>query len=155
MKELSKSLNLVCKIEIKIPENGEKIQPGIAYLSPGGKHMKVVMKNNIPYIKIFKGEPVNFCMPSVDVLFFSAAEVYKNQLLGILLTGLGDDGAAGLEAIKKEGGKTIAESEQTCVVYGMPKAAVKRDAARLILPNYEIKDHMIKFAEKMKKKIPN
>ncbi len=155
MKELSKSLNQVCKIEIKIPENGEKIQPGIAYLSPGGKHMKVVLKNNFPCIKIFKGEPVNFCMPSVDVLFFSAANVYKNQILGILLTGLGDDGAAGLEAIKKEGGKTIAESEQTCVVYGMPKAAVKRGAANLILPNYEIKDHMINFTKMMKINIPN
>lgn len=155
MKELSKSLNQVCKIEIKIPENGEKIQPGIAYLSPGGKHMKVILKNNFPCIKIFKGEPVNFCMPSVDVLFFSAANVYKNQILGILLTGLGDDGAAGLEAIKKEGGKTIAESEQTCVVYGMPKAAVKRGAANLILPNYEIKDHMINFTKMMKINIPN
>ncbi|MFX0024034.1 MAG: chemotaxis-specific protein-glutamate methyltransferase CheB [Candidatus Hermodarchaeota archaeon] len=155
MKELSKSLNQVCKIEIKIPENGEEIQPGIAYLSPGGKHMKVVRKNNIPFIKIFKGEPVNFCIPSVDVLFFSAAKVYKNQILGILLTGLGDDGAAGLEAIKKEGGKTIAESEQTCVVYGMPKAAVKRGAANLIVPNYEIKDHMMNFAKKMKNNIPD
>ncbi len=155
MKELSRSLNQVCKIEIKIPENGEKIQPGIAYLSPGGKHMKVVLKNNIPCIRTFKGEPVNFCMPSVDVLFFSVAEVYKNQLLGILLTGLGDDGAAGLEAIKKKGGKTIAESEQTCVVYGMPKAAVKRGAANLIVPNYEINEHMIIFAKKMKNYIPN
>ena len=147
MKELSKSLNQVCSIEIKIPVNGEKILPGIAYLSPGGKHMKVVQRNNGLYIKTFKGEPVNFCMPSVDVLFFSVAEVYKNYALGILLTGLGDDGAAGLDAIKKEGGKTIAESEQTCVVYGMPKAAVKRGAAELVVPNYSIKDYMIKFAK--------
>ena len=146
MKELSKSLNQVCKIQIKIPVNGEKILPGIAYLSPGGKHMKVVLRNNIPCIKIFKGEPLNFCMPSVDVLFFSAAEIYKNQVLGILLTGLGEDGAAGLEAIKNEGGKTIAESEETCVVYGMPRAAVKRAAAKLVLPNYQIKNFMIKYS---------
>ena len=148
MKELSKSLNQVCDIEIKIPVNGEEILPGIAYLSPGGKHMKVIQRNNKPCIKTFKGEPVNFCMPSVDVLFLSAAEVYKNQILGILLTGLGDDGAAGLEAIKKEGGKTIAESEETCVVFGMPKAAVKRGAANLVVPNYLVKDHMINFARK-------
>jgi len=145
MKELSKSLNQVCDIEIKIPVNGEKILPGIAYLSPGGKHMKVVQRNKNPYIKTFKGEPVNFCMPSVDVLFFSVAEVYKNQAMGILLTGLGDDGAAGLEAIKKASGKTIAESEQTCVVYGMPKAAIKRGAADLVVPNYSIKNYMMKF----------
>ena len=155
MKELSKSLNQICNIEIKIPVNGEKILPGKAYLSPGGKHMKVVLRNNIPCIKIFKGEPVNFCMPSVDVLFFSAAEVYKNQILGILLTGLGEDGAAGLEAIKKQGGKTIAESEQTCVVYVMPKAAVKRGAANFIVPNYEIKDHMMRFTKRKEINITN
>jgi len=147
MKELSKSLNHVCDLEIKIPINGEKILPGIAYLSPGGKHMKVLQRNNTPYIKIFKGDPVNYCMPSVDVLFFSVAEIYKDQALGILLTGLGDDGAAGLEAIKKAGSKTIAESESTCVVYGMPKAAVKRGAADLVLPNYSIRDYMMKFTK--------
>ncbi len=146
MKELSKSLNQICKIEVKIPVNGEKILPGVAYLSPGGNHMKVVLKNNKPSIEIFKGEPVNFCMPSVDVLFFSAAEVYKNQILGILLTGLGNDGADGLKAIKNEGGNTIAESEETCVVYGMPKAAVERDAAKMVIPNYKVKDFMLKFA---------
>ncbi|MFX0082332.1 MAG: chemotaxis-specific protein-glutamate methyltransferase CheB [Candidatus Hodarchaeota archaeon] len=147
MKQLAKSLNDVCEIEIKIPVNGEKIQPEKVYLSPGGNHMQVVMRNNSPCIKIFKGEPVNFCMPSVDVLFFSVAEIYKQHSMGILLTGLGDDGAAGLDAIKLAGGKTIAESEETCVVYGMPKAAVKSGAAKLILPNYQIRDYMMKFAK--------
>ncbi|MFX1418616.1 MAG: chemotaxis-specific protein-glutamate methyltransferase CheB [Promethearchaeota archaeon] len=148
MKELSKSLNQVCNIKIKIPVNGEEILPGIGYLSPGGKHMKVVLKNNKPFIKIFKGDPVNFCIPSVDVLFFSVAEVYKDQILGILLTGLGDDGAAGLEAIKNMGGNTIAESEQTCVVYGMPKAAIKRGAAKKVLPNYNIPQNIIEFGRR-------
>ena len=110
--------------------------------------MEVILNNNKPSIKIFKGEPVNFCMPSVDVLFFSAAEVYKNQILGILLTGLGDDGAEGLKAIKNRGGTTIAESEETCVVYGMPKAAVKKDAAKFVVPNYKVKDFMLKFERK-------
>lgn len=155
MKELSKSLNQICNIEIKIPENGEKILPGKAYLSPGGKHMEVTLRNNIPCIKIFKGKAVNFCMPSVDVLFLSAAKVYKNHTLGILLTGLGEDGAVGLEAIKNEGGTTIAESEQTCIVYGMPKAAVKRGAASFIIPNYEIKNYMVRFASRMKINISN
>jgi two-component system chemotaxis response regulator CheB len=148
MKQFAKSLNDTCEIEVKIPLDGEKIQPRTVYLSPGGNHMKVVLRNNSPYIKIFQGEPVNYCIPSVDVLFFSAAEVYKKQAMGILLTGLGNDGAAGLDAIKNEGGKSIAESEETCIVYGMPKAAVKRGAAKLILPNYKIKDYMLKFAQK-------
>ncbi|MFX0030242.1 MAG: chemotaxis-specific protein-glutamate methyltransferase CheB [Candidatus Hermodarchaeota archaeon] len=147
MKQFAKSLNEVCEIEIKIPLDGEKIHSGKVYLSPGGNHMEVVLRNNSPHIKIYKGKPVNFCMPSVDVLFFSAAKIYKQHALGILLTGLGDDGAAGLDAIKKSGGKTIAESEETCVVYGMPKAAIKRGAAKLVLPNYQIRDYMMKFAK--------
>lgn len=150
MKELAKSLNKVCSIEVKIPSNGEEILPGIVYLSPGGKHMEVILRSKTPRIKIFKGEPVNFCIPSVDVLFNSAAKVYKNDAVGILLTGLGDDGAAGLEAIKNEGGQTIAESEETCVVYGMPKAAIKRKAAKLVLPNYKISAYMINYTSQLK-----
>ena len=148
MKQLAKSLNDVCEIEIKIPVNGEKIQSGKVYLSPGANHMQVVLRNNIPCIKIFKGKPVNFCMPSVDVLFFSTAEVYKQHTMGILLTGLGNDGAAGLDAIKSAGGKTIAESEETCVVYGMPKAAVKIGAAKLVIPRYSISPEITRFARK-------
>jgi len=147
MKQLAKSLDDSCEIDIKIPINGEKIQARKAYLSPGGNHMKVILRNNIPCIKIFKGDPVNYCIPSVDVLFFSVAEVYKQHAMGVLLTGLGNDGAAGLEAIKNKGGKSIAESEETCIVYGMPKAAVKRGAAKLILPSYKIGDHIMKFAQ--------
>ena len=155
MTQLSKSLNQICQIEVKIPENGEKIHPGTAYLSPGGKHMKVVLRKSVPHIKTFVGKPVNFCMPSVDVLFFSAAEVYKDGTLGVLLTGLGDDGAAGLKAIKSIGGKTVAESEETCVVYGMPKAAVKIGAAQLIVPSYKIKDYIINFGRKFSKNLSN
>ncbi|MHA1988014.1 MAG: protein-glutamate methylesterase/protein-glutamine glutaminase [Promethearchaeota archaeon] len=150
MKQLSKSLDQVCTIKVKIAEDGEKILPGNVYLSPGGRHMKVVARSSKPYIKTFDDKPVNFCKPSVDVLFFSAAEVYKSHTLGILLTGLGNDGAQGLKAIKSKGGITIAESEETSVIYGMPKAAVKIGAvtANNILPNYKINDYMIKFAKK-------
>ncbi len=148
MKQFAQSLDHLCKLPVKIADNGEKIQPGMIYLSPGGKHMKIDVINHKSYIKTFEGKPVNFCMPSVDVLFFSAAETYKNHTLGIILTGLGEDGAAGLEAIKTQGGKTIAESEETCVLYGMPKAAAKRGAASLILPNYKIHGYMIKYAIK-------
>ncbi len=151
MKQLSKSLDQVCTIKVKIAEDGEKILPSNVYLSPGGRHMKVVAKNGKPYIKIIDDKPVNFCKPSVDVLFFSAAETYKNHTLGILLTGLGNDGAQGLKAIKSKGGKTIAESEETSVIYGMPKAAVKIGAvpANMVLPNYKINDYMINFAKKI------
>ena len=148
MKQFAESLDNLCKLHVVVAENGEKIQPGMIYLSPGGKHMEINVINNQSYIKTFVGKPVNFCIPSVDVLFFSAAKTYKNHTLGIILTGLGEDGAAGLEAIRSQGGKTIAESEETCVLYGMPKAAAKRGAASLILPNYQIHEYMIKYARK-------
>ncbi len=148
MKQLSKSLDQVCEINVKIPDDGERILPGNVYLSPGGKHTKIITIKNRPHIRISDDKPVNFCKPSVDVLFFSAAEIYKNNVMGILLTGLGDDGARGLKAIKNNGGKTIAESEETCVIYGMPRAAAKLGAANLILPVYKVHDYMIKFATK-------
>jgi two-component system chemotaxis response regulator CheB len=148
MKQFALSLDELCNLPVKIAENSEKIKPGVIYLSPGAKHMKIQAMNGEPRIKIFEDKPVNFCIPSVDVLFFSASKVYKNHTLGILLTGMGEDGAAGLEAIKSEGGKTIAESEETCVLYGMPKAAMERGAASLILPNYNIPSYMMKYAKK-------
>ncbi len=85
-------------------------------------------------------------MPSIDVLFISAAKVYKRRVLGILLTGMGVDGVIGLGVIQKFGGKTIVESKETCAVYGMPKNAIKEGIVDIILPNYEIGSSIMKFA---------
>ncbi|MFX1480496.1 MAG: chemotaxis protein CheB [Promethearchaeota archaeon] len=145
MRQFVTSLRNICNLKVKIGLNYEDIQPGIIYFSPGDKHMQVTVKNNIPCIRTFEGEPVNFCRPSVDVLFYSTARIYKNKTLGILLTGMGKDGVNGLQAIKAEGGKTVAESKETSVLYGMPKVAAETGAADLILPNYEIVDEMLKF----------
>ena len=125
------------------------IQPGIIYLSPGGIHMEIIVINDKPSMRIFEGERVNYCRPSVDVLFYSAARVYKNHTLGILLTGMGRDGVNGLLAIKSMGGITIAESEETSILYGMPKVAKESNAADYIVPNYEIVNYMINFAKKL------
>lgn len=145
MRQFATSLKNICKANVKIGMNNEEIKSGIIYLSPGDMHMQVIVKDNKPCIRTYEGEPVNFCRPSVDVLFFSTARVYKEKTLGILLTGMGTDGASGLKAIKQEGGKTIAESEETSILYGMPKAAAESGAADLILPNYKIVDEIIKF----------
>ena len=145
MRQFVTSVRNICKLEVKIGLNYEEIQPGIIYFSPGDKHMQVTVKNSKTCIRTFEGEPVNFCRPSVDVLFYSTARVYKEKTLGILLTGMGKDGVNGLQAIKAEGGKTIAESEETSILYGMPKVAAETGAADLILPNYNIVDEMIKF----------
>jgi two-component system chemotaxis response regulator CheB len=84
-------------------------------------------------------------MPSIDVLFFSAAKIFRNRTMGILLTGMGSDGVNGLGAIKRVGGKTIAEAEETCILYAMPKFAAEKGFADFILPNYEMKEKITSF----------
>ncbi|MFX1567945.1 MAG: chemotaxis protein CheB [Promethearchaeota archaeon] len=145
MRQFATSLKSICKARVKIGMNYEEIEPGIIYISPGDKHMQVTVKNDKPYIRTFEGEPVNFCRPSVDVLFYSTARVYRENTLGILLTGMGRDGVEGLRAIKALGGTTIAESEETSILYGMPKVAAETGAAELIIPNHQIIDEMIRF----------
>ncbi|MFX1273602.1 MAG: chemotaxis protein CheB [Promethearchaeota archaeon] len=149
MRQFAVNLKRDCNLSVKIPRNGEQIEPQTIYVSPGGYHMEIIVLSNKPCIRIFEGEPVNFCRPSVDVLFNSAARVYRNHTLGILLTGMGKDGVNGLLAIKKMGGKTIAESEETSILYGMPKMAKESKAADNILPNYKIKNYMINFAKRL------
>jgi len=149
MRQFAVNLRDKCALKIKIGKNGELIQPGIIYLAQGDKHMQIIERNGKPYIRIFDGEPVNFCRPSVDVLFYSAARVYKNQTIGILLTGMGNDGVDGLKAIKQMGGKTISESVETAVLFGMPKVAAERGVSDFIIPNYLISNYMVKFAKKL------
>jgi len=139
------NLNSECNLKIKVARDGEPLQNGIGYIAPGDMHMEISVKNSKPSIKLYKGKPVNFCMPSIDILFFSAAKIYRSRTMGILLTGMGADGVNGLGAIQKVGGKTIAESEETCILYAMPKFAAEKGLADFILPNYLVKDYIIKF----------
>ena len=150
MNQFAQTLNDLCKIEVKVGENDERVRPGVAYFSPGDKHMEIVVKNNKTYIRTFEGPPVNFCIPSVDVLFYSLARIYKDHAMGIILTGLGNDGAAGLGLIRDMRGRTLAESQETSIVYGMPKVAAQKGAAQIIVPNYQVEGYMIKFARKFK-----
>jgi two-component system chemotaxis response regulator CheB len=148
MGRFAESLDTFTDLDVKLGKNGEKIDPGVVYLSPGGKHMEIVLRNNKPHIRTFDDQPINYCKPSADPLFFSAARIFKKRALGIILTGLGNDGVAGLKAIKSEGGLTIAESKETSIVYGMPKVAAESDAAQIITPNYMIKNYILKFDKK-------
>ena len=145
MRQFVVSLKDVCKLNVRLGNNYEEIQPGTIYFSPGDKHMQVTVKNYKPCIRTFEGEPINFCRPSVDVLFYSTARIFKSKTLGVLLTGMGKDGVAGLHAIKSEGGRTIAESAETSILYGMPKVAAETGAADIILPNYKIIDEIKHF----------
>ncbi|MFX0029972.1 MAG: CheB methylesterase domain-containing protein, partial [Candidatus Hermodarchaeota archaeon] len=144
------NLALECNLKIKVASDGEFLRNGTVYLAPGEKHMEITIKDNKPCIKIYKGAPVNFCMPSIDILFFSAAKIYRNRTMGILLTGMGSDGVEGLGAIQRLGGKTITESEETSILFAMPKFAAEKGFADLVLANYQIQEEIIKFDKGIK-----
>ncbi len=125
----ARRLDELSPLRVKEAQSGDLLQPGRVLICPGSRHMKV---KRLPMgdIAVLSDEPrVNGHRPSVDVLLRSVAEEFRGQAIGVLMTGMGDDGAEGLGAIKKEGGMTIAQSEESCVVYGMPKAAIERGYA--------------------------
>jgi len=136
----AKRLDETCPIRVKEAQSGDLLLAGRALICPGNRHMKV-KKLPLGNVAILSEEaPVNGHRPSVDVLFHSVADVFGSQVMGILMTGMGEDGAAGLGEIRTAGGTTVAQSQATCVVFGMPKAAIERGYAMRVadlqdLPN--------------------
>jgi len=118
-------LNRLCKIEVREARHGDRIQPGLALLAPGGLQMKVVRIGNGYAVNCTHAEKVNGHCPSVDVLFNSVSTTVRDKAIGIILTGMGADGAAGLLRMRKNGAYTIGQNRETCVVYGMPMEAQK------------------------------
>ncbi len=118
--------------------DGEMLEPGHLYVAPGGRHMLLKQEGSDVRIALEDGPMVNFCKPSVDPLFKSVADIYGNAALGVILTGMGDDGAGGAEAIVGNGGNILAQDEETSVVWGMPGAAAKRGVCADVLPLNEL-----------------
>ncbi|HOV14390.1 MAG TPA: chemotaxis response regulator protein-glutamate methylesterase [Spirochaetota bacterium] len=144
-KSFSNSLNSECEIDVRESEDDDKILIGQAIIAMGNTHLKVERSGAYYRCKISNEPHVNRHRPSVDVMFESIAQSVGKNALGILLTGMGKDGALGLKAIKDAGGITIAQNETSCVVYGMPKAAVDIGAAHYILNLDEIVQKIIEF----------
>ncbi len=120
----AKRLNDQCRIQVKEAETGDRVLPGHMLIAPGGdRHMRLVKVNGVYQVEVKGGPRVNGHCPSVDVLFDSVAQVAKSDALGIILTGMGGDGAKGLLNMRRAGARTIGQDESTCVVYGMPKVA--------------------------------
>jgi len=131
-------LNKICEIEVLEAKNGDRGINGRALVAPGGRHMQVKRSGAQYHVEIFDAPPVNRHRPSVDVLFRSVAKCAGANALGVIMTGMGDDGALGLLDMHKAGAETIAQDEKSCVVYGMPKEAVKLGAVSHIHPLQEI-----------------
>ena len=131
-------LNGICQIEVREAKSGDRVVPGLALIAPGGRHMMLKRSGAQYHVDVVEGPLVNRHRPSVDVLFRSAAKCAGTNALGIIMTGMGDDGALGLKEMRVAGARTIAQDEASCVVYGMPREAVKLDAVDRIAPLEDI-----------------
>ena len=127
-------LDSVCQVRVKEAANNDRVLQGQVLIAPGGKHMLLRRTGAQYFVEVVDGPLVNRHRPSVDVLFRSAARAAGANALGVIMTGMGDDGAAGLLEMLKAGARTVAQDEASCVVYGMPKEAVKRGGVEKTVP---------------------
>jgi len=144
-KSFADRLNELCKITVKEASNNDTVIRGRALIAPGNHHLILKRSGARYYVEINDGPLVNRHRPSVDVLFRSTAQYAGKNTIGVIMTGMGDDGARGLLELKEAGAHTIAQDEKTCIVFGMPKEAIKLDAALEILPLDKIADRVMKL----------
>jgi two-component system chemotaxis response regulator CheB len=139
----SKRLDGLCRIRVKEAADGERVLPGHAYIAPGGLHLSVERSGANYIARVRDGEPVNRHKPSVEVLFHSAARVVGPNALGIMLTGMGADGAKAMREMREAGAYNLCQDEASCVVFGMPREAIAHGAANEVLPLAQIAPRVI------------
>jgi two-component system chemotaxis response regulator CheB len=139
-------LNQRCLIEVAEARDGDLVLPGRALIAPGGRHMLVRLRGGQYHVELVDGPQVSRHKPSVDVLFRSVAKSAGAKALGIIMTGMGDDGAHGLKEMRDAGATTLAQDEASCVIYGMPKEAVKLDAVQRSAPLRSLAKEILRFA---------
>jgi len=142
-KHLADRLNQLSPLRVAEATDGAIAAPGTVWIAPGDFHMKLRRENNAIMITLDKGNPENSCRPAVDVLFRSAAELFGPNVLAVVLTGMGQDGARGCGAIRERGGRTFAQDEATSVVWGMPGSVVQAGLADKVIPLDQIAQEMI------------
>jgi two-component system chemotaxis response regulator CheB len=148
-RELAKHLDSLCQIRVKEAENGEIINAGIAYIAPGGMQMKITGTIGETEKRIFiaPDPPENGCRPSVDYLFRSVAEYYREQATAVIMTGMGMDGLQGLKAMKKKGAWIIAQDEASCTVFSMSKKPIAEGIVDVIAPLDEMADEILETVQ--------
>lgn len=139
-------LDRLCEIEVKEAADGDWVVPGRALLAPGNRHLKLDRDGARYIARVVDGPRVSRHKPSVDVLFESVARVAGRNAFGAIMTGMGGDGAAGMLSMHQAGAVTIAQDEASCVVYGMPREAVKLGGVQLVSDLREIPGHILSFA---------
>ena len=144
-KSYAARLNSLCRIRVAEASDGERVLPGHAYIAPGGMHLSVERSGANYIARVQDGEPVNRHRPSVEVLFESAARVVGRNALGVMLTGMGGDGAKAMRAMRDAGSHNIAQDEASCVVFGMPREAIAHGAASEVLPLTQIAPRLVEW----------
>jgi len=144
-RSLARRLDQRCALRVQEATDGQRLQPGHALIAPGGYHMRVRSggRGSDGIIRLDESPPIGGLRPAVDVTMTDVAEVYGRGSIGVVLTGMGSDGARGAQRIKEAGGVVIAQDQATSVVYGMPRAVVQAGAADRILPLSEIPDAIV------------
>lgn len=135
-------MNQLSQLQVKEAQEGEKLMPGVVYIAPGSGHMSIQRRGIDKIIRITQSTEYIY-KPSVDLMMLTVAESYPGTCLGVILTGMGNDGLKGMKAIKESGGRTIAQDEETCVVYGMPKAVVDAGMADKVVPINEVAGEIV------------
>lgn len=141
-KPFAERLNGLCQVAVKEAEHGEVVQPGHVYIARGGIHMLYRQRGTQGLVEQSLEPAASIHRPSVDVLFQSVCEHFPRQVLAMILTGMGNDGAKGMEMLKKKGAHTLAEAEESCVVYGMPRAAAEKGCVDLVAPLQDMAGHL-------------
>lgn len=144
-KSYATRLNSLCRIRVAEANDGERVLPGHAYIAPGGFHLSVERSGANYIARVQDGEPVNRHKPSVEVLFDSAARVVGRNALGVMLTGMGGDGARAMRTMRDAGSYNLVQDEASCVVFGMPREAIAQGAAHEVLPLTQIAPRLIEW----------
>ncbi len=145
-RSFAERLNSLCAMEVKEAENGDTVAPGRVLIAPGNYHMLLQRSGAVYRVAVKSGPLVSRHRPSVDVLFKSTARFAGANAVGVILTGMGNDGAAGLKEMREAGAETIAQDESSCVVFGMPKEAIKAGAACHVIPMTDIPAKILELA---------
>jgi two-component system chemotaxis response regulator CheB len=148
-KQFAATLNKICEVDVKEAQSGDYLGVGQVFIAPGDKHMVLRRSGTKYYLEVGGGDKVSGHKPSVDVLFNSVAKVAGENAIGVILTGMGSDGAKGLLRLKQSGAKTLGQNEKTCVVYGMPKVAYELGAVDKQVPIENMANAILKELEKI------
>jgi len=139
----SQRLDAVSQLQVKEAEDGETLRAGIAYIAPGNTHMAVRRKGRSAFVQFTDGTQYIY-RPSVDLLMSTTAEAFERQSFGVILTGMGNDGLQGMKQMKARGGYIVAQDEETCVVFGMPRAVISANLADAVLPIDKISEEIMR-----------